>query len=94
MDIDAVDFFGIDGDDRPRGALPADLVVKPLTLGERAGLGIRESVDPALGMEDDGAGHDRAGQAAPADFVNARNRYKPVAVQAVFDVATRGDLRH
>ena len=45
-------------------------------------------------MEDHGAGHDRAGKTTAADFVNAGHRYETVAVEAVFDVATRGDLGH
>ena len=45
-------------------------------------------------MQDDGAGHDRPGQATASNFVNACHRHETVAVEAVLDIAARGDLGH
>ena len=59
-----------------------------------ADAGTMAAVDAALRMEDDGAGHHRTGQAAAANFVNTCDRYKAVAVQAVFDIASCRNLRH
>ena len=94
MDVDSINFFAINGHDRPRDTLTADFVVKPLALKAGAGFGVGKAVDAARRMEDHGAGHDRAGKTPAADFVNAGHRHETVAVEAVFDVATRGDLGH
>ena len=94
MDVDAIDFVGFNGHDRPRDAFPADLVVEALPLLKGAGLGIGQAVDAAIRMEDDGAGHDRTGQATAAYFVNACDRHEAVAVQAVLDIASCRNLRH
>ena len=94
MDVDSINFFAINGHDRPRDALAADFVVKPLALKQRTGFGVGQAVDAAIRMEDHGAGHDRSGQAAASNFVNARHRHETVAVEAVLDIAARGDLGH
>ncbi len=67
---------------------------KPLALRGRAGFRVGEAVDAAIGMQDDGAGHDRAGETAPPHLVNARHRYEAVAVEAVLNVATGRNLWH
>jgi len=94
MDVDSINFFAINGNDGPREALTADLVVKPLALKPGAGLGVGEAVDATIGMKDHGARHDRSGQAAASNFVNACHRHETVAVEAVLDIAARGDLGH
>lgn len=86
MNVDSIDFVGFNRDHCPRDALAADLVIQSLALLKRAGLGVRKAVDAPFGMEDDRAGHHRAGQATTAYLVNACDRHEPVAVQAVFDV--------
>jgi len=68
--------------------------VKAVPLGSGTGFRIGQSVDSSIGMEDDRAGHDRPRQASPPHFVNARDRYEPVAVQAVFDIASCRNLWH
>ena len=94
MDVYAINFVGVHGDDRPGNRFTADFVVKTVPLGRGAGFRVGQAVDSPIGMKDDRAGHHRSGQASPSYFVNARDRYEPVAVQAVFDVASCGDLRH
>ena len=94
MNVDSINFFAINGHDRPRDTLTADFVVKPLALKQGAGLRVGQAVDAAIGMEDHGTGHDRSGQAATSNFVNACHRHETVAVQAVLDIAARGDLGH
>ena len=94
MDIDAIDLVGENRDDRPGDTFAADFIVEPLALRGGAGFRIGQAVDAAVGMKDDGAGHDRAGKAAAADFVNACHRYETVAVQAVLNVAAGRDLMH
>ena len=94
MDVDPIDFVGFHGYDRPRDAFSADLVVQALSLLSGARLGVGKAVDTGIGMENHGAGHHRAGQAPAAHFVNTCDRHEPVAVQAVFDIASGRDLRH
>jgi hypothetical protein len=40
-------------------------------------------------MEDHGAGHDRAGQTAAADFIDSGHRHESVAVEGVLDILAR-----
>jgi len=94
MDVDSINFFAINGHDGPRDTLTADFVVKPLALKQSARLGVGEAVDAAIGMQDHGARHDRPGQATASNFVNACHRHETVAVEAVLDIAARGDLGH
>ena len=94
MDVDAINFLAINGHNRPRDTLTANLVVKAFALERGAGFRIGEAVDPPLGMENHGAGHHRTGKTAAADFVNACHRHETVAVEAVLDIAARGDLGH
>ena len=94
MDIDAVDLVGVNRDNRPGDGFAADFVVEALALGEGAGLGVGKAVDAAVGIKDDGAGHHRTGEAAPAHFVDTRHRHEPVAVEGVLNVSARGNLWH
>ena len=94
MDVDAINLFAIDGHHRPRDTFTANLVVKAFPLKRGAGLGIGQPVDPPLRMKNHGAGHHRTGKTAAADFVNTRHRHETVAVEAVLDIAARGDLGH
>ena len=68
--------------------------MQALSLLSCAGLGVGKAVDAAIGMENHGAGHHRAGQAAAAYLVNTCDRHEPVAVQAVFNIASCGNLSH
>ena len=86
MNVNAIDFVGFNRHNRPRDTLTADFVEKTFALKQSAGLGIGETVDAALWMEDHGTRHHRTGQAAAADFVDARHRHESVAVEAVFYV--------
>ena len=94
MDVDAIDLIREDGHHRPRNTFAADFVVEPFALRRGTGFRIGETVDPAIGMQDHGAGHDRAGKAAAADLVNAGHRYEPVAVEAVLNVAAGRNFCH
>src|SRR5687767_10094131 len=94
MDVDPIDFNRVDRHHRPGHGLPADFVVEPVTLQLGAGLGVGETVDAAVGIQDDGAGHHRPGQAAAADFVHAGHRHEAVAVERIFYVPACGNLRH
>ena len=94
MDINSIDFVGFNGHNRPRNTLTTDFVEQTLALEQGARLGIGEAVDAAVWMKDHGAGHHRTGQAAAADFVDARHRHEPVAVEAVLNIPSRADLGH
>ena len=47
-----------------------------------------------IGMQDDGAGDDRAGQASPADLVDAAHAVEAQLPQDVLERACRGDASH
>src|SRR5688572_31841318 len=94
MNVDPIDFNGVDRHHRPGHGLPADFVVEPVALQLGAGLGVGEAVDAAVGIQDDGAGHHRPGQAAAADFVHAGHRHEAVTVEGILDVLARGNLTH
>jgi len=94
VDIDAINLIGKHRNHRPRDTFAADFVVQPLALRGGAGFRVGEAVDAAIGMQDDRAGHDGAGETAPPHLINARHRYEAVAVEAVFNIATSGNLWH
>ena len=94
MDVNSIDFVRFNGHNRPRNTLTANLVEKTFALEQGAGLGIGKAVDAALWMKDHGPGHHRTGQAAAADFVDARHRHETVAVEAILNIPSRADLGH
>ena len=79
---------------RPGDGVPHDAVVEPLALGGRHRLRVADAGDVPVGMQHDGAGDDRAGQAAAPHFVDAGHVHEPDAAQRVLERAHGGDASH
>ena len=86
MDVDGVDLVGLGGCHRPGQGHAHDRVIEPLALGGRHQLRVGQPRNVAVGVEDDGAGHDGPGQAAAAHFVDAGHAYEPQPPQAFSSV--------
>jgi hypothetical protein len=63
-------------------------------LGARDQLRVGKTGDVTLRMEDDGSGHHRAGEAAPADLVDTGDVTETDAAQRVLERTEGGDAGH
>jgi hypothetical protein len=94
VDIELVDFGGLNGGNRPGDRLPGDERVEALALERRDRLGIREAGDVVRRIENDGAGHHRAGQTAAPDFIAAGDAIEPPTPQGVLEGSHRANSNH
>ena len=94
MDVDAIDFVGLDDRHAPRHRRADDLVEQALAIGCRQDFRVGDAGDVVIGLEDDGAGHDGAGQAAAPDFVDAGHVHVAQAPDLVLDRPRRPGPTH
>jgi hypothetical protein len=94
VDVDPVDLVRLDRGDCPRAAAPGDDREELFALGGLEELRVAETGDVACRVEDHRAGHDGAGQAAPAYFVHAGDPVEPQPAEAVLDCAGRASSGH
>src|SRR5918993_3203073 len=94
MNVDVVDFQRIAGSDAPRDCRAGDRLEQLLAFERRYRLGVADPGDVAIGIEDDGAGDDGSGQAAPADLVDTCNEVEAHTPERIFQRSESPNLRH
>src|SRR6187200_3324692 len=94
MDVDGVDFRGVGGSHAPGDRRPGDADVQALALERRRGLRVADPRHVAVRAQHDRRGHDRAGQATPADLVDTRDMVEAHAPERVLQRSERSYLHH
>src|SRR5262249_41731288 len=94
MDVDAVDFGGIDEDHRPPDPLPRDAVVQALALERGHGLRVADAGDVAVGIEHDRRRHHGTREAAASHFVDACHVHEPHAPERILQGPVRAHLHY
>src|SRR5215212_6500021 len=94
MDVDFVDLGGGDGDDRPGNGATRDLGIEALALERRNRLGVGESRNVAVRIENDDAGRDGTGETAPPHFVTTGDTIEPPTPDGVLEGSHRAHANH